>query len=532
MAYASTPFRRNLPRWAKVTGLIFLVLAQYLISGVNADIGPRVISYFGLNSDKLSFFLHISTVGMIVTFPLAYRFRDFFRRIDLLLYVLSSQLIIALLCVITYNESLLLVSSLLMGALKIICILDFLSLSILLFPMMRNRGLLYGIFYAFSRIMGEVSTYTSLTLMDAFNWSSIFILSAIAALLSIAVSLILFHTSRLQRKVPLYQIDWASVVLLLISGISLCYFFIMGKEKNWLDSPLITWGGILCLTSSYCFIYRQLHLKRPFWNLRIFSNYRQVILGIIIMLIMSIFHQSSLLYHSFIDYNFSNEPHYLVKITTIKIGTYLISFPLAGWLYYKNTSNRLLLFVGFLAYGVSLISFSSRIQPAIEYKNLFFSIITGSIGYAFTLTTAAAFASTNVLRKDNRDRAMASIYSRYILGSFIAGGLMSNGLFRSIQKNAYYLSDHISYSSPVLSDQLKKLTTVVGRHHLDHFTAHQQALKLLSNKVELQAMLVSLKDMTNWLGIAALLTAVTVLFIRKLEMHKIKGKNHYRIIPW
>lgn len=532
MAYASSPFRKNLPRWAKVTGLILLIMAQYLISGVNAEIGPRVTSYFGLNSDKLSFFLHMSTVGLIVMFPLAYRFRAFFRRIDLLIRVLVLQILIALLCILTYNQTLLLFSSLLMGALKIICILDFLSLGILLFPFMRNRGLLYGIFYAFSRVMSEVSTYTSLHLMDLYNWSAVFILSAAAAVISIILCLGLFHTSRLQRKIPLYQIDWVSVILLALSGVTMCYFFIMGKEENWLASSAITWSGVLCLSSSFWFVYRQFQLKRPFWNLSVFENYRQVFLGILIMLVLSMFHQSAILYHSFIDYNFSNEPHYLAQITIIKIGTYLIAFPLAGFLYYKKYSNRLLLFIGFTAYGASLLDFSSIIQPAIEYRELFTPIILGCMGYAFTLTTAAAFASTNIARKDNRDRAMASIYSRYIIGSFIGASLFGNWLFRSTQRNSYYLADHISYLNPSFSKQLGTLSGAIGRQHQDISLAHQQAFELLNTKVHLQAMLISLKEITGWLGVAALGIAVLILFIRKLEMHTIKAKNSYRIIPW
>src|SRR5699024_6656521 len=176
MAYLHTPYRNYVPRWGKVAGIILLVMAQYLISGLNGEIGPRVTSYFGLDSSRVSFFLHISAVGLVVMFPLAYRFRAFFRRISLLLWAMGLQLLISLVCVFTYNQSLLLISSVLMGALKIVCILDFLALCIGLFPSMRDRGLLYGIFYAFSRIMQQVATYINLTLIKNYNWKAIFIL--------------------------------------------------------------------------------------------------------------------------------------------------------------------------------------------------------------------------------------------------------------------------------------------------------------------------------------------------------------------
>ncbi len=494
--------------------------------------GARVTSYFGLDSSKVSFFLHISAVGLVAMFPLAYRFRAFFRRIDLLLWSFGLQLLIALLCIYTQNETLLLLSSLLMGALKIVCILDFLALCIVLFPAMRNRGLLYGIFYAFSRIMQQVSTYITLTLVEKFHWPSVFVLSAIVAVLSIGISLLFFHPNRSQRKVPLYQIDWASVLLITISGVSLCYVLTMGKELNWFASTTIVHLTVLTSLATGLFIYRQSKVKRPFWNLRIFKTYKQVQLGFVVMLVMFFFHQTSTLYNIYLDYNFSHEEHYLAHITFIQIGCYLIAFPLAGYLYYKAYSKRLLLSFGFICYALSLFYFCNSIQHELSYWNLFPPIALGCIAYAFTLVTAAAFMSTNIARKDNKDRAMGSIYARYILGSFIFSSLFSNWVFRGIQHQKVYLSKYISYLNPAFTNQFKQITGAFSTQTTDPHTAQQLALHTMAQKVQLQAMLITLRDITFTVGLLALLTTLIILCIRKLEMHKIKGKNRYKIVPW
>src|SRR5699024_7713321 len=303
--------------------------------------------------------------------------------------------------------------------LKIVCILDFLALCIGLFPSMRDRGLLYGIFYAFSRIMQQVATYINLTLIKNYNWKAIFILSAVIAGISMLLCLQFFHPKRMQRKVPLYQVDWWSVVLISLSGVSMCYFFVMGKELNWFASSSIVFAGLLFLISSIVFIWRQLNAKRPFWNLRIFSNYSQVPLGFGMMVVLFFFHATSMLYNIYIDYNFQGEAHYLAHITFIQVITYLICFPLAGYLFHKGYSKRLLFSIGFLCYAASLFYFSSIIQTDLSYCDLAPPLVLSSIAYPFTLVTAAAFMSTNISRKDNKDRAMGSIYARYVLGSFV-----------------------------------------------------------------------------------------------------------------
>src|SRR5699024_10516644 len=159
---------------------------------------------------------------------------------------------------------------------------------------------------------------------------------------------------------------------------------------------------------SVYFVMRQLTLKRPYWNLRVFKWYKQVPIGFAIMLLMFFYHQTAILFHAYTDYNFSNEEHYLARLTLIQVSSYVVGFPFAGYLFYKGVSKRLLLSFGFLCYAVSLIYFCQIIQPNLLFWNLAPPLALGGLAYAFTLTTAAAFMSTNIPRKDNKDRAVAS----------------------------------------------------------------------------------------------------------------------------
>lgn len=532
MPYHSSPYREELPRWVTITGIALLFIAQYFISGLNGDVGPRVTSYFGLDSSKVSFYLHISTVGLVAVLPMSYRFRAYFRRTSLLIGIMGLQCLISIICIFTNNEIILLISSFLMGALKIICIIDFLSLLFDLFPFLKERGLFYGLFYCFSRIMGEISTYSSLTLIDEYDWRIVFKVSAAAAAVSIPITLALFQRERLQRKVPLYQVDWISMLLMIIAGFSLCYTLTMGMEKNWFAAPEIVNASIIFVLSTLVFIYRQYQIKRPFWDLRVFKLYKQVPLGFALMFLMYMFYSTSYLYSVFIDYDFKNQENYLANIAYIHIISYAICFPLAGLLVYKGYSKRLLLCIGYMCFAFSLFYFYNIIQTNLTYWDLVPPLALQSIGYAFTLTTSAAFMATNIPREHNKDRVMGSISARYIFGSFIGYSLFSNWLFRGSAQNSADLSENLTVTNPNFMSEFNNLSHGFASKGADIQLAQQKALFVIQQKLDIQAMIITIRDISFVMGILAIITAIAVLFIRRLEMHKIEGVNRYSIIPW
>src|SRR5699024_4413629 len=132
--------------------------------------------------------------------------------------------------------------------------------------------------------------------------------------------------------------------------------------------------------------------------------------------------------------------------------------------------------------------------PDLTYADLAPCLILISLGYAFTLTTAAAFMSTNVARNDNKARAMGSIYARYVLGSFATYAIFTNWLYRGTRHHFSRLSEHINAANPFFSRQFKMISGAFKSHSGDLYSAQRQALQLLAHKTELQPMLVTLLD--------------------------------------
>ncbi len=532
MAYAVTPYRRDFPKWLKIIGLFLILFLQYFVSGLDGEIGSRVTSYFGLDSNKVSFFLHLGTVGMLAILPLTYRFRSYFKRISLLMWGLGLQLLISVLCYSTENELILMTSSFVMGAVKILVLLDLLSLFIGIFPILRNRGIFYGVLYGVLRSIREVATYVTLKVIENYSWRTVFIVSIVAVSLTIILCLYLFESRRSERKIPLYQAEWGSMLLMMIMGVSLCYTLIMGKELDWWSDKRIIGAATVFMLSSVVFIYRQFHVKRPYWDLRIFSKYKQIPMGASLMIVMYIYYSTSSLFNLYIDYNFQGVENYLANFGMINFFCYLIFFPIVGIMIYKNVSRRLMISIGFLCFAFSLLDFSFIIQDNLTFWDLMPAMTASGIGYAFLLTNSAAYLATNIPRKDNRSRVMVTISARYVVGSFLASSLFSNWIYHRIQLHSFHFLEKMDFTNTSFMKSISHFTNAFVAQGSDLHQAHLKAAELIQGKVHMASMLLTVQEISFLLGIVAIFFAVITLFIRRLELHKEKGKNKYKITPW
>jgi len=142
-----------------------------------------------------------------------------------------------------------------MGMLHFTCVIDLISLIISEFPVMKERPLFYGYFYAFSRVMSEIAAYVFLIEVDEYDWTIVFKISIIAAVSCIGIAFFLFHRERMQRKVPLYQFDWWGMFFFTIALAALSYVLTMGLTKDWFESESILACTALFITTILIFYF-------------------------------------------------------------------------------------------------------------------------------------------------------------------------------------------------------------------------------------------------------------------------------------
>ncbi|MGI4741335.1 MAG: MFS transporter [Janthinobacterium lividum] len=143
-------------------------------------------------------------------------------------------------------------------------------------PTERQRAMGYSVFYGILLVSGPLSTMMSWLVLDRFDvpaLSHAFVLLQLPGVLLLAW---LLHDVRLKRRFPLSQLEWPSWLLLAGTLLPVGYVVCYGEQLYWFESPRIGGALLLALACGAAFGLRQLHLKRPYLDLRIFRfrNYR------------------------------------------------------------------------------------------------------------------------------------------------------------------------------------------------------------------------------------------------------------------
>ncbi|HVI45671.1 MAG TPA: MFS transporter [Chitinophaga sp.] len=530
MSYASSPYRNSVPDRIKGPAIVLLVLLQSFVLSITPTTASRLSAFYGIEPDTVTWFSQTGAVGMVAMIPVYYRLRMYFKKADLLLFALTAQAFLSLLCYTISYAPLLLSGNFFMGLLKLICLLDFISLLTDRYPVMRHRAMFYGIYYTIARTSGELADIFVNPMLDEYNWQYIYFIAAIAAGICMIICVLLFHRQRMHRKVPLYQVDWLSMFLFAGAALLLCYVLTFGRTKDWFDDRSITGAAIAGAMLVLLFVYRQYHVKRPFWNLRVFSLYKQVPLGVAFMLLLYVFYSTNILFNQYAGYNFHREENYLSWVAVITLGAYLLSFPLTGLLLYRGAGVRVMLVIGLLLYAGSLFLFCQTVQTYNTIDRLIIPYLMQGMAYGVMLTTLSTFTATNVPRKFNADRVMGSLSFRYIIGSFAGYALYSNWLFRGMARERAFLSEDVTYYNPVYTSTLSHLKAGFLSKGMDATQAGNAALSVLSKKLQLQAMLASLRDIALYVAVAAVVAALIALLIKRFEMHEIAARNKYKLV--
>src|SRR5690606_24329070 len=84
-----------------------------------------------------------------------------------------------------------------------------------------DKGRFYAIFYPLSIIAGQVASYYFTSFVFDSGYQSPYYIMAIIMLIIACISLIFQHNQRFCFKMPLYQIDWLSMIMLFISAMGL-----------------------------------------------------------------------------------------------------------------------------------------------------------------------------------------------------------------------------------------------------------------------------------------------------------------------
>lgn len=307
--------------------VIFAILMTCLFSFAFYGSPVAAMGFYGIQPTDVQYAMVVIYGSTVAFLALDFRMVKYFAPRKYLVMALAINALCAITCFYSRDWVLFVICQFVQG---ITCALMSGIVLQLIFPRLhstRARVIAYTVLYGSIQISVPFYSICASVVLYFYDFSWLFYgLIITLVLLTLMVLITMNGKARFTKKIPLYQVDWVGYLLYVLFVLIFGYILVYGRQLGWFGSPLIR---LLCLSEVFMlviFIIRELRLKRPLINLRIFKT-SNFIIGLLLLFAFYIFKGSTGLTYTYLEVILGNDPLSTIPIwTTVIVGTVLSMF--------------------------------------------------------------------------------------------------------------------------------------------------------------------------------------------------------------
>ncbi|CAM3449569.1 MFS transporter [Sphingobacterium prati] len=375
--------------------VIFAILMTSLCCFALYSSPVTIMGFYGIDATAMQYGM-VVIYGSTVTFlALDVRIVKRFASRGYLLLALAINGICTLICFYSRNWTVFLIGQFLQG--MTCALLSGIVLN-LIFPRLEStRAKVIGYTILYAGIQISVPLYaifcSAILYVRDFNWLFYGII-ILLILLGLTVLITMHPNARLHKKLPLYQVDWIGYIYYTYITLALGYILVYGQQLDWLDNPYIKVLSLILGLVLILFVLREMRLKRPLIDLRIFGT-KNFVLGLLLLVIFYLFKGSTGLTYSYVENVLATDSIHTIPLWLAVIaGTLLSMFVTARFVLSKTNLMQLML-VGFMImamyYGYMLL-FVSVAGETLDFilPMFIYGLATGALFVPIVFFTASA----------------------------------------------------------------------------------------------------------------------------------------------
>ncbi|MCX2452642.1 hypothetical protein OQX61_15295 [Pedobacter sp. PLR] len=506
-------FHDWVPKPVQLLLIILLTIPILGISGVySTNIGDMMGSQ-GMLTEDLMMASYASALGMALVFPLALRMKQFFRTRHILIVTLSSLILLSYICATTDNAWVLIGANMIMGMIKAFAMMEVILPIMFIISPTGDRPKFYSVFYPLSIALAQIASYYATKLSFENSWHYVYYYTIAILLFCLLLVLIFGHNYRGSKKLPFYQMDWLSFVLILSSMMLLNYVFSYGRILGWWNdqSIKITLFGSVLL--GVWFIQRQMVLKRPFLSLDVFKR-KTVWMSLVFIFLMGIFFASSGIQSAFttgvLKYSaLSNAEINLMMAIGAVAGGFFCFF----W-FRRKWSLKGLVCCGFGAFiGYHLILYF-LFSPVIEINDLAFPLFLKGLGLTILYIAIGVYCADKLTLTELLAAVSILILFRSFIGPAFWNAVYSYELYAGQLKHTAFIVQHMDANNPLLTARLNPLVQGAMAQGKSIEAAQSLGVSSVWGMVQLQATMAAAKEIFGWIVVSGGLVILFVLSYR------------------
>ena len=341
-------FRAWVPKLVQLLLIIIFISVVVPINGVYVGNISYMVGSTGMPSEYFVWANYGSTIGMGAAMPIILRMKWRYKIRDKVTVIFILIAILSYLNGTTDRPLLIVANSVIIGFLKMIVMLEFIIPIMFMISKEGNRGKFYSVFYPFSIIISQIAGYILTLIAFDFNWQFVHIASAAVCLFLALLAWVFMHDKYFGFKMPLYYIDWLSILLFVAVFMFGAYVLAFGKQQYWIHSSKIINASIASFVSLILLVIRQYTLKRPYISFKIFRK-NNVIHGLIMLLMTGIFLSTGSIQNIFTIGILGYDPVLNSKLNLLMIPGIVAAGVYMSFWFKQGRGLKMFIFLGFAA---------------------------------------------------------------------------------------------------------------------------------------------------------------------------------------
>jgi DHA2 family multidrug resistance protein len=359
-------------------------------------------------------------------------------------------------------------------------------------------------------------------LTDNYSWRWVFYINIPIGLASLVmVTLFIFDPPYIRRTSS--RVDYWGLGLLAVGIGALQIVLDKGQEEDWFSSSFLTSLAILSAVTLVCFLIHEFRTPEPVVNLRVLGIrtfgagvFLMTVLGFVLygnLVLLPIFLQTLLGYPA-VDAGIAMFPRGL--------GSFLV-MPVVGILVSRMDARKLLA-VGMLGSAFSLFQFSWLNLDA-GYWDIFWPQLLQGVAFSL-LSVPLTTVTMDPIPKEEMGNATSIFNLTRNIGGSVGIAAVTTMLARDTQTNINVLGVLVSPYGSQTRPALEQLRTILMAHGVDRFTAQQQAVGAVFDRVVRQASMLSFLQVYRSLGFIFLFMVPLVLLMKRATGRAVTVSEH------
>lgn len=508
-------FKAWVPDWLIKAVLIFCMLHSMVLLGLYTSNLTYAASFLDVEAEDLQFAMSVTYGTFLATILIESRIFRYFptRNYFMTIYFLAGLTFI--LSAYTHQFIPFLGIRMMEGVLMA---LPWIPLRILLLTRFQSKNAIIIVFsftYGALLIASPFIVNIVVWLLDHYNWRYMAFGSAFFQFLCVALILITFTGERFHRKTPLYQVDWASFVLVHAAILCGAFVLVYGEKYYWFESESIRVATIATLVMSSLFIIRQYLAKRPCFDLNVvkFANLRT---GLLLFILFYVSRATLSICHRTMSTIWGWEPLRIAHIQYLNALGNVIGILIASLLMARLVAARYIFIIGFSLMAIHHLWFTFMFVPDVSFLAICIPYMLQGVAVGTLFVPLVLFTVSSVPSTLAPYAGAVGVAGRF-WGSTIGFCIMQNAQVFFEQNHRLKFNQFIVQESDQRGQQLQYLQESFLFKGFSADESWQLAVKKLSEQVNKQAMLLSNMEIYTIVGWVMVVLVLLLLLNRHLR---------------